>query len=350
MRAFGQISPALFAALLFIATLFAAPLASAQDYENSLGMSFVKIKAGTFMMGNDPKQYDATEPDEEPRHKVTITRDYYIGVHEVTQAQWERIMGDNPSNNPGPNLPVENMTTDQVLEFIRRLNELENTETYRLPTEAEWEYAARAGTDTPWHFGSDPEKIDDYDWTASNSNGTKKVGTLRPNPWGLHDVHGNVKELVSDYYSLDYYEDSPQKDPAGPEEDELNSRVARGGAWYNSPERTRSSYRYFLDNGETDENIGFRLAFNDPPSGKSQGNGSRDDLRVGTPTKKDLGKLTSIAKKDPGDPDAAESGGNPAPKAAGGTEAANPSVETFTKLKDAFNAKSRFSILREDEE
>jgi formylglycine-generating enzyme required for sulfatase activity len=248
--------------------LLSLPL-QASDYTNTLGMEFVKINAGTFMMGNDPSQYEATEEDEEPQHKVTITSDYYIATHEVTQAQWEKVMGENPSTDVGPNKPVENMTSDEVRAFIERLNKLEDTTAYRLPTEAEWEYAVRAGSETPWHFGSDPDSLEGYDWIDSNSNSTHPVGTKQPNPWGLYDVHGNVKELVSDFYSIDYYKKSPERDPKGPKSNDFTSQVVRGGAWYNPPERTRSSYRYFLDYGERNEYIGFRLACSSVPEGAS---------------------------------------------------------------------------------
>jgi formylglycine-generating enzyme required for sulfatase activity len=249
------------AAATFLLTL---PL-QAGGFTNQLGMEFANIKAGTFLMGNDPSQYEAPESDEEPRHRVTISNDFFIGATEVTQAQWEKVMGDNPSEKVGPDYPVENITPEEAQDFIDRLNGLGDGYAYRLPTEAEWEYAVRAGTETPWHFGDTPDSLEDYDWVGSNSNSTHPVGKKLPNPWGLYDVHGNVKELVSDFYSIDYYKNSPERDPLGPGPDHERDQVVRGGAWYNSPERTRSSYRYFLDDGERNEDIGFRLACSSVP-------------------------------------------------------------------------------------
>jgi formylglycine-generating enzyme required for sulfatase activity len=234
-------------------------------------MEFLRIKAGSFMMGNDPSRSEATESDEEPRHEVTLTQDFFIGAREVTQAQWEKLMGDNPSENQGADFPVENVAFEEVIEFLDVLNKNENTRRYRLPTEAEWEYAARAGTDTVWHFGDDPDLLTEYDWVSDNADETHETGTLKPNPWGLYDVHGNVKEIVSDYYNGGYYRKSPKTDPRGPSllTSRGGSRVVRGGAWYNSPSRTRSSYRYFLKRGERDHNIGFRAAFSAEPKDDS---------------------------------------------------------------------------------
>jgi formylglycine-generating enzyme required for sulfatase activity len=257
-----------FRALLTAAALCAlaagAGAARAEVYTNSLGMEFVRIRAGSFMMGNDPELYEPLEDDEEPQHEVVLTRDYWMGAHEVTQSQWEELMGGGHlSEVLGPDAPVTGITFGQAMDFIRRLNAREDTKMYRLPTEAEWEYAARAGTAEPWHFGGDEYLLPDYDWADNITEGVRDVGLKKPNPWGLYDIHGNAKEMTSDWYGKDYYESSPKTDPQGPEFSERNARSVRGGAWYNTPARTRSSYRFFLDEGEADPDIGLRLAFTD---------------------------------------------------------------------------------------
>jgi formylglycine-generating enzyme required for sulfatase activity len=235
-------------------------------------MKFVKIKAGSFLMGGSAGGLGGAEEDELPRHEVTLTQDYWIGAHEVTQAQWEELMGGSHNSGArGPGLPVSGVTYGQAEEFIRRLNEREGAEMYRLPTEAEWECAARAGSEGAWHFGEDPLALFEFDWADKSARSPQAAGLKKPNPWGLHDVHGNVKEMVSDYYGANYYESSPPTDPQGPLPDEDGSRVVRGGAWLNSPERTRSSYRYFLDDGKADANIGLRLAFTDGAQPKQAG-------------------------------------------------------------------------------
>jgi len=157
--------------------------ATPKTQRNSLGMEFVLIPAGTFQMGsNDSDAYD----DEKPVHTVRITQPFYLGKYEVTQGQWQAVMGNNPSKFTGDaNWPVENVSWDDVQEFIRRLNAREGGATYRLPTEAEWEYAARAGTTTRWSFGDDASQLGRYAWYDGNAGGqTHPVGQLQPNPGG----------------------------------------------------------------------------------------------------------------------------------------------------------------------
>jgi formylglycine-generating enzyme required for sulfatase activity len=192
----------------------------AQNLKNAVGMEFVRIAAGEFMMGCSTGD-DQCVADENPRHRVQITKPFEIGKYEVTQAQWVALMQANPSSNKGDNRPVETVTKLEVQDFIAKLNASNDGYRYRLPTEAEWEYAARAGRDVPY---SGP--LDQVAWYAGNSEDeTHPVGQKKPNTWGLYDVQGNVREWVSDFYTSDYYSVSPAIDPPGPQ---LNVQ-GRGG-------------------------------------------------------------------------------------------------------------------------
>ena len=203
------------------------------------GIDFVYIPAGEFMMGSDNG-----DEDEVPVHPVEITKGFYLGKTEVTQAQWERVMGqDSPSEFKGPNRPVERVSWNKVQEFIELLNEQAQCNAcYRLPTEAEWEYAARAGGPTAYSFGDDPAELGDYAWYDENSNSsTQSVQQKKPNPWGLYDMHGNVWEWVYDRYGQ-YENGTVIDDPVGP--DTGSYRVVRGGGWYNDARGLRSANRY----------------------------------------------------------------------------------------------------------
>jgi formylglycine-generating enzyme required for sulfatase activity len=182
------------------------------------------------------------DDDEKPVHRVTISQPFYLGKYEITQAQWEKVIGKNSSKFQGdPNLPVENVSWHDTQDFIKKLNAKEGGNAYRLPTEAEWEYAARAGTTTAYSFGDDPVLLNQYGWYASNSdNKTHPVGQLKDNPWGLYDMHGNVWEWVEDWYA-DKYPSEPQTDPKGPKEGSV--KVLRGGSFFGSPEDLRSAVR-----------------------------------------------------------------------------------------------------------
>ena len=199
---------------------------------NSIGMELQRIVPGSFMMGST--KGDANEA---PPHRVTITKSFYIGVHEVTQAEWEALMGDNPSHFKEENRPVENVTWKDAELFCRRLSEKEGIR-YRLPTEAEWEYACRAGTTTEFPWGDQFQ--DEYAWCDQNSeNESHPVGMKRPNPWGLYDMSGNVYEWCADSYAE--YTDQDQTDPLVSLETPYH--VDRGGCWYNVAEYCRSSDR-----------------------------------------------------------------------------------------------------------
>ena len=227
--------------------------AGPKTLRNSIGMEFVRIEAGTFQMGsNDSEAYD----NEKPVHTVRLTQPYYLGKHEVTQGQWQAVMETNPSKFTGdPNRPVESVSWDDVQEFIRRLNSQEGGAMYRLPTEAEWEYAARAGTTTRWSFGDDARQLGRYAWYNENAGRqTHPVGQLQPNPWGLYDIHGNVWERVQDWYGT--YTSGTAVDPTGPSSG--SSRVSRGGSWVSKVSDCRSASR-FHDAPILYDNLGFRL-------------------------------------------------------------------------------------------
>jgi formylglycine-generating enzyme required for sulfatase activity len=218
---------------------------------NSVGIEFVLIQPGKFQMGST-----TGDPDEKPVHEVTISKPFYIGKYEVTQAQWQAVMGNNPSLFQGDSKrPVEQVWWTDVQAFIEKLNAMEGHQHYRLPTEAEWEYAARAGSTTAFSFGDDPKELGQYGWYKDNAEGqTHPVGQLRPNAWGLYDVHGNVWEWVQDWYER--YASEPVTDPKGPQSSTHRSR--RGCGWNNFAPYCRTANRYSVI-GYRDDFLGFRL-------------------------------------------------------------------------------------------
>jgi len=223
---------------------FALPHAPDNDIE------FVKISPGEFMMGCSPGDIDCKD-DESPLHRVQITKPFEIGKYEVTQAQWEAVMGSNPSSIKGADRPVETITKTEAQEFANQLNSRNDSYRYRLPTEAEWEYTARAGAASPYYG-----KLDEIAWFAANAdNETHPVGRKKPNAWGVHDMLGNVREWVSDSYAAIYYSNSPAVDPAGPAAEAAargrplrgavaNLPVMRGGGFDNLAPFLRVSDRY----------------------------------------------------------------------------------------------------------
>jgi formylglycine-generating enzyme required for sulfatase activity len=223
---------------------------------NSLGMEFILIEAGSFQMGSDGSDENGYK-DETPQHMVAISKPFYLGKFEVTQSQWEAVMGENPSEFKGNDNPVEKVSWDDAQAFISKLNEKEGTTAYRLPTEAEWEYAARAGTSTAYSFGDDPKELADYAWYGDNSRGaTRPVGTKKPNPWGLYDVYGNVYEWVGDRYGG--YAASSATDPKGSLMG--SSRVIRGGSWDSDVGHCQSTRRGHNEQPFEYNTLGFRLA------------------------------------------------------------------------------------------
>ena len=231
---------------------------------NTTGMKFVLVPAGSFMMGSP-----ASEPgryDNETQHRVTISRAFYMQTTEVTQGQWRRVMGNNPSyfKDCGDDCPVEQVSWNDVQEFIRKLNGLEGTDKYRLPTEAEWEYAARAGRQTPFSTGNclntDQANYDGNNPLSGCAKGeyrqkTVRVGSFSSNAWGLYDMHGNVWEWVQDWY--DSYPAGSVTDPSGPSSGSY--RVVRGGSWDVSARFCRSADRVSHDPGFRHLRLGFRL-------------------------------------------------------------------------------------------
>jgi formylglycine-generating enzyme required for sulfatase activity len=216
---------------------------------NSIGMHFVPIPAGTFTMG-----------DGEYAHKVTLTHSFHLGQHEVTQEQYEKVMGATPSNFKGPQNPVEKVSRDDAVEFCRKLSELPEEKSggyvYRLPTEAEWEYACSAGTTTAYSFGDSESELGDYAWYDKNSGKTTHpVGGKKPNPWGLYDMHGNVWEWCQDWHGD--YPSGSVTDPTGVASG--SDRVGRGGGWGNFYVECRSAHRYWSRPSRRGNHLGFRV-------------------------------------------------------------------------------------------
>ena len=217
----------------------------------------VLIEAGTFMMGSPSSELD--RHSSEIQHQVTITNDYYIGKYEVTQAHWQSVMGNNPSYFSGnPDRPVENVSWNDCQTFINNLNQM-GQGVFRLPTEAEWELACRAGTSTRFYWGDDLDEsqITGYAWYVGNNipSETKDVGIKIYNPSELYDMSGNVWEWCYDWYGT--YPTSPRTNPFGPYTG--TTRVYRGGSWRHSAGDCRSASRYgFLPNGRS-YSLGFRL-------------------------------------------------------------------------------------------
>ena len=236
---------------------------------NSIGMELVYIEPTGdkgFMMGSSlpPKKVwkhfggDAEwHEDERPLHKVILTKGFYFQTTEVTQRQWTAVMGANPSYFKGNDLPVEQVAWHDAQNFIKKLNEKEGTNKYRLPTEAEWEYSCRAGSTTVYYWGY--AMNDKYCWSDDNSEGeTHPVGRKKPNTWGLYDMSGNVWEWCEDRYEVDYYDSSPDKDPRGPRSGKF--RVLRGGSWNYLPGNCRSAGRGGDYPGNSMNDLGFRIA------------------------------------------------------------------------------------------
>ena len=223
----------------------------------NVSFKMIGIEHGTFMMGATPEMQD---PDiyETPVHEVTISKDYYMGATQVTQALWQAVMGGNPSYFKGNNNPVDGVSLYDCQEFIKKLNNLTGKQ-FRLPTEAEWEFAARGGNKSRHTQYSGSDDLDSVAWYRDNSGRqTHPVAKKLPNELGLYDMSGNVWEWCNDWCEVDYYVNSPSVDPQGPSDG--SCRVLRGGSWRLIPWFCRSS-SHSWDNPEFRYvNCGFRLA------------------------------------------------------------------------------------------
>jgi formylglycine-generating enzyme required for sulfatase activity len=243
--------------------------------KNSAGIEFVLIPAGSFMMGS-PQEEKGRHEWEGPLHIVHISRPFYLGIHPVTQSQYQKVMGRNPSHftrtlGGGPNHPVEQVNWDEAVAFCERLTSLDAEvaagRIYRLPSEAEWEYACRGGTSTPYYFGETVTlqevhffglNASTYSKVVSTAGKTEKVGSHPGNPRGLFDMHGNVLEWCNDWWSEDYYSVSPETDPIGPSDGW--HRVVRGGSFGQFVAECRSASRMGRAPGSRLNTLGFRVA------------------------------------------------------------------------------------------
>lgn len=251
------------------------------NLQNSIGIEFVLIPAGEFDMGTPSSEVEGKIYDSGPVHHVKILTAFYMGKYQVTQKQWRSIMGNNPSDFKGDNLPVEMVSWYDVQDFIKKLNQKESTNKYRLPSEAEWEYAARAGTKTRYFFGDDESMLEDYAWYSENSgsrppkkgdyygydeddlfqnkwNGkTHAVGEKKPNQWGLYDIYGNVDEWVQDNRHINY--NGAPTDGGSWESRGDRQRVYRGGYWMDQVRICTSARRGSFEPDVPAHSFGFRL-------------------------------------------------------------------------------------------
>jgi len=252
---------------------WAEHLAMPVELANSVGMKLVLIPPGEFMMGSSEAERQLvieetraanhewavpTIESEKPQHRVKITQPYYLGKYEVTQAQWQAVMGSNPSEFKAPSNPVDQVTWEDIQPFLAKLNTERKMEGMRfgLPTEAQWEYACRAGTATAFYFGDDGRALGEYEWYIHNSDGkAHPTGQKKPNAWGLYDMHGNQLELCADWHAVGFYRQSPATDPVGPPRG--RNRVCRGGGWNWFARYCRSATRKVWKSGGQS---GFRVA------------------------------------------------------------------------------------------
>ena len=231
------------------------------DLGEGVKMELVLIPAGEFLMGNKLSAAEAAKlfgendvnySSERPRRMVTISKPFYMGVYEVTQSQWAAVMDSKPYvdkmvTKVGPDYPVSWVHSNEAIEYCSKLSK-KIGKTVTLPTEAQWEYACRAGSDTVFCYGDDPKKISDYGWWGGNMVDNEKAktyarkgGLKKPNAWGLYDMHGNVWEWCRDWYLKDFYASGKTVDPEYTEE--TKHRTARGGSWYNGEVCLRSAAR-----------------------------------------------------------------------------------------------------------
>ncbi|WP_230633232.1 formylglycine-generating enzyme family protein [Methanosarcina mazei] len=236
-----------------------------RQIRNAIGIEFVLVPAGEFLMGS-PLNEKRRKLWESPVHEVTIKKPFYLGKYPVTQEQWCRVMGNNPSYFRDEKHPVENVSWKEAQEFVRKLNALEDTgeksPVYRLPTEAEWEYAARAGNSGSYFFGDDESKLKEYAWFLENSGlETHPVGLKNPNPWGFYDLYGNVGEWMQDEYHISY-KGAPSDGRAWESlfpSVSVPVRIRRGGGWNGNAGCCRSAERLFAAQDKKLNSLGFRI-------------------------------------------------------------------------------------------
>ena len=242
-----------------------SPGSAAAASTQTNGIEMVLIRGGKFTMG-DKEEVDA------PLHEVRVSS-FYMDKRLVTQELYSRLMGSNPSRWKASNNPVEQLRWSDAVRFCNKRSEVEGlqpcydlktlecrfeSDGYRLPTEAEWEYACRAGTTTAYFFGDNPAKLGEFAWFEKNSGGhPRPVAQKQANPWGLYDMAGNVWEWCQDFYTVDYYAESPPDNPRGPREGQ--NKVLRGGAWRFGAENCRSGYRYNESPGYADVCFGYDI-------------------------------------------------------------------------------------------
>jgi formylglycine-generating enzyme required for sulfatase activity len=215
------------------------------DLGGGVTMDFMLIQPGTFTM-----------VEKQAAHKVTLTKPFYLGKYHVTQEQWTRVMETNPSHFQGPKHPVETVSWEDCQLFVRKLGEKGTGQTFRLPTEAEWEYACRAGSTSRWCYGDAEAGLAEFGWYDLNSGGaTHPVGEKKPNAWGLHDMHGNVWQWCADWHG-----DYPQGDITDPTGASTGSaRATRGGEWNRNAYHATSAFRGKTPPAQRLKNIGLRL-------------------------------------------------------------------------------------------
>lgn len=268
-----------FLAVLMIAVLafsyFMATIFSNKPVANQVGMNFTKIKSGYFKMGSP--ESEGGRYNRETQHWVTISKDFFMQTTEVTQAQWIAVMGTKPWEGKenvrlGDNYPATFISWDDCKAFVKKLNELEKTDIYRLPTEAEWEYACRGGSKGPYGFLGTALDLDKYAWFSENTvkkneNFTHENSQKRPNKNGLYDMHGNVWEWCEDWYVEDLGKEDA-KDPMGPVEG--NEKIYRGGGYVSDAKDLRSANRFFNVPGYRDQAIGFRVVMTEEKKPKEE--------------------------------------------------------------------------------
>jgi len=234
------------------------PKELAVDLGGGVKLEMILIPAGEFLMGS-PDSDVVAFPHEKPQHKVRIPRPFYLGKCLVTQEQWQTVMGDNPSQFKGPKNPVDHVSWEDCRQFGEKLSAKLGGGKFSLPSEAQWEYACRAGHKRAYCFGDDDSQLGQYAWYENDSGGqTHPVGQKKPNAWGVYDMHGNVWEWTADWFDGEYYVHSPVDDPPGPATGYY--RVVRGGGCRSYAWSCRSANRSWYSPEYRDDPLGFRVA------------------------------------------------------------------------------------------